>query len=201
MKSKLLALSIASSLFLAGSGVALAQSSPSFTDAGAFIGAQVGNAHWSAPGSSQSFNRFGYGLFGGQRFRLTDTQTLGWQIDAQDFGQPSLAVPLVSGQMLTARAKLRTYGVAATYRFRPQQGPWFVGATAGLERGTAHGSLIGLGSASTRANGYQVAANLGYSLTSNLDVSIGYQYDRFHFNSLDNHLDLGTAVVQSAWRF
>lgn len=195
---KIIALALGTVFATIACGTAMAQDAGPYAsrDAGPFVGVGVGNAHWNAPGWSQA-NRLDYSLFGGQRWNIGSNQSLGWRAAATDFGQPTLATPYGT----TVDTRLRALGFGADYRLRPSAGPVFLEANAGLVHGVARAQVPGLGGASTKANGYDVGARVGYTLASNLDISLGYDYNRLHLNGFDNHLNLGTVNAQAAWHF
>lgn len=191
---KILASTLACALALAGFGTAAAQEAPP-QDAGAFVGVGVGNAHWNTQG--RDANRLDYSIFGGQRWDIGHNQSLGWRASATDFGQPTWTV--VPG--VQAKTRLRTVGIGADYRLRPSGGPVFLEANAGLLHGVERTDVQAFGGASSHANGYQAGARIGYTLARNLDLSVGYDYNRLHFGGSDSHLNLGVVDAAAAWRF
>lgn len=192
MKKTLLSLSIA---LAAAFGVAATAQAQDTNGAGGFIGAQVGNAHWNAQGDTA--NRFAYGVNGGYRWSLDQNQSLGADVGYENFGK-------ISNGNAYGDSSVKAYAwtLGGNYRYTFDNNVYLQGR-AGYMRWTAdaNANVYGLShySDSTSGNGWYAGAAVGYDITKNLGVNVGYNFHRA--NADNGHVNFGVASVGAEYRF
>lgn len=194
MKKTLFALSLGLAL-IASASVATAQNVANDNGAGGFVGVTAGSAHWNASGATS--DRFAYGVNGGYRWSLTDSQSLGAEIGYSDFGK------ITSGP-----ASLRGTGetLGANYRYSfgdgSAAGNYFVQARAGYLRYNAKASLSGFGSVTDHGNGFYTGVGVGHDFGRNFALSLNYDFHRANdvFGTGD-HVKAGVTSVGAQYRF
>lgn len=191
MKTTIISLSF---LFLTLGGASVAYAGD------AFLGAQVGLAHWAT--AHDSANEFGYGGYGGYRFHLDSSNSLGFEAGYVDFGRVHRSLgkfrAAVGGDAVT---------VGPVYRFTflgyNRSGGTFLQARAGYMRwfGDANVSVTGYGnaSASDDGDGWYAGAGIGHYFTPQFEIGLNYEFHRVDMSG--SNTDIHMALASAEFRF
>jgi OmpA-OmpF porin, OOP family len=189
---------LAGALLAAGVGMAHAQDG---AGAGAYVGGEIGNAHWNNTGAANTSDRFNYGVQGGYRWSINNQNALGVELGYVDFGR----VAGGDGAGTTASARANAWTLGPSYRYTFNNSGVYLSGRAGYERTYSNARVVvdGVGSIadSGRGNGYYAGVGVGYDLTHQVSVQAGYDYHRFNSDALGDHQNIGVASVGAEYRF
>ncbi len=169
------------------------------TDSGFFLNGSAGHSYFGSGRNSGSDT--GYQIQGGYRWALAPGFAIGPEIGYNDLGNVRLKNVFHSQPVVApGKASLHgwTVGANAHYNFTPN---WYLSARAGLYDWKGHGLNNDINPVNRHANadGYYGGVGVGYDLSRNFGIGLGYDY--YRAKKHDINLSTGLLSVNAEVRF
>ncbi|HET7930527.1 MAG TPA: outer membrane beta-barrel protein [Rhodanobacteraceae bacterium] len=202
MRNTAIVLAIATALVAAPGFVQVAHAqdaNSTGTDSGFFVNGTAGHSYFGSGQNSGSDT--GYAINGGYRWSVTPNFAIGPEVGYNDLGNVTLKNAFNSQPVVApGKASLHGWTVGANARYSFAEN-WYVSARTGLYAWNGDGMTRDITPISTHrsSDGYFGGVGVGYDVSHNFGVGLGYDYYRAKKN--DINLSTGLLGVNAEVRF